>query len=462
VRDTSHASLGIEVASAATTYRVSRDPIRQNQERVPVRIREFLQAGRPGTLFSAFLYFDLTFAVWVLNSAMAPYISQEFGLSDMQKGFMISVPVMAGALMRLPLGVLAQYIGRKTVAQLNMGILVVALLLAYFLVESYSGVVALGALLGLAGASFGVALSLGAGWYPPQYKGLAMGIAGAGNSGAVLAVLFAPPLATAFGWQSVYAIVAMPLMAAMLLMQLLAKEPPDLEQKKLADYVKMLVDRDVWVFNLLYMLTFGGYIGLTSFLPTLFHDHYHIDKQDVGKYSAVIIVMASILRIAGGWIADRLGGIRVLLVLCGLIVATTVAASTMPASPWMMVAILVICFSAMGAGNGAVFQLVPLRFQTTTAVAGSLIGEMGALAGGFLPIVMGLSISKTGSFSAGFLSGAGLSLAALAALLYVIGQWTSTWVGAGGKAIAVAPHIVTDGGPQPTTEQVGELLGTTE
>src|SRR5579872_6608572 len=173
-----------------------------------MRFRDFLKSGHPGTLFTALLYFDFTFAVWVLNSALSPYISDEFGLSPALKGLMTSVPVWAGALMRFPLGILSQYIGRKRAAQFNMGVLVVGLLAGYFLSGSYGGVVALGAILGIAGASFGVALSLGSGWYPPQYKGLAMGIAGAGNSGAVLAVLFAPPLARSFGWQAVYGFTA--------------------------------------------------------------------------------------------------------------------------------------------------------------------------------------------------------------------------------------------------------------
>lgn len=401
-------------------------------------VRTFLKSGHPGTLFTALLYFDFCFMIWVINGAMAPFISQRFDLSPSQKGFMISVPVIAGALMRFPLGLLSQYIGRKRAAQVEMGLLVVGLLFGYFLVQSYGGVIAMGVVLGIAGASFGVALSLGSGWYPAKYKGLAMGIAGAGNSGAVLAVLFAPPLAKALGWQAVYGLAAIPLVVAMILLQVFAKEPPDREQKKLTDYLKILVDRDAWVFNLMYMITFGGYIGLTSFLPTLFHDQYRIPKENVGKYSAVIVIMASVLRIAGGWIADKVGGIRTLLVLCGVITLATILASLMPASPLVMVGLLVVCFSAMGAGNGAVFQLVPQRFKSTTAVAGSLIGEIGALGGGVLPVAMGLSREYTGSFTFGFLSGTLLSIVALAAILVVMKSWTTSWVGAGGKALEVA------------------------
>ncbi len=399
------------------------------------RFRDFRRAGHMPTLLTALLYFDFCFAIWVLNGAMAPFISAEFHLSPAEKGFMVSVPVVAGALMRFPLGVLSQYIGRKNAAQIEMGTIVLSLLGGWLLVDSYAGVLMMGIALGVAGASFGVALSLGSGWFPPRYKGLAMGIAGAGNSGAVLAVLFAPPLAQAWGWRAVYGVAVLPMLTAMLLLQVFAKEPPDRVHKSLKDYAKILVERDAWIFNLIYMVTFGGFIGLTSFLPTLFHDQYGIDKDKVGTYAAGIIVSASVLRVLGGWLSDRVGGLRLLWILCAAIIVCTLVSALMPASPWVMVAILVVCFAAMGAGNGAVFQLVPLRYATSTAVAGSLIGEIGALAGGFLPNAMGIGRQWTGSFAPGFLGGTALSIASLFVLLKVSRRWTSTWVGAGGKAL---------------------------
>jgi NNP family nitrate/nitrite transporter-like MFS transporter len=402
--------------------------------------KDFWKSGHPGTLLTSLLYFDFCFAIWVLNGAMAPFISEEFGLSPAEKGFMVSVPVIAGALMRFPLGLLSQYIGRKNAAQIEMGLIVVGLAIGYFFTGSYSAVIAMGIVLGVAGASFGVALSLGSGWYPPKYKGLAMGIAGAGNSGAVLAVLFAPPLAKAYGWRDVYGFAIFPILLAMILLMIFAKEPPDREQKKLSDYLKVLVDRDAWVFNFMYMVTFGGYIGLTSFLPTLFHDQYGIPKESIGQYSALIIVAASILRVMGGWLADQLGGIRMLKIMFVMIIALTGVAATIPANPWLMVFILVLCFSAMGAGNGAVFQLVPLRFTTTTAVAGSLIGEIGALAGGLLPNAMGMGKEYFGTFAPGFLSGTALTVFVIIALMIVNRHWTSTWVGKDGKALINNVH----------------------
>ena len=144
------------------------------------RLARFAKAGHLPTLVSAFLYFDVCFAIWVLNGALAPFISEQFNLTPAQKGLMVSIPIMSGALMRFPLGVLAEYIGRKSAAIVEMSLTSLALLYGWLFVSSYHGVLMMGVLLGIAGASFGVALSLGSSSYPPEYKGLAMGIAGAG------------------------------------------------------------------------------------------------------------------------------------------------------------------------------------------------------------------------------------------------------------------------------------------
>jgi len=142
-------------------------------------VKMFLKSGHPPTLLAAFLYFDFSFAVWVLNGAMGPFISEQFHLSPAQIGLMVSIPTLAGAFMRFPLGVLSQYIGRKRAAIVEMSAIILALLYGFVFVKSFHDVLAMGVLLGIAGASFGVALSLGSGWFPKQYKGLAMGIAGA-------------------------------------------------------------------------------------------------------------------------------------------------------------------------------------------------------------------------------------------------------------------------------------------
>ena len=397
--------------------------------------KTFLKAGHPPTLFAAFLYFDFTFAIWVLNGAMAPFISESFSLTAAQKGFMVSVPIIAGALMRFPLGILSQYIGRKNAAMVEMGLIIIALLYGYLFVGSHNEVLAMGVLLGIAGGSFGVALSLGSGWFPPKYKGLAMGIAGAGNSGTVLAVLFAPPLAMKYGWTTVYGLAAATMVLPMLVMWFCAKEPPDREaHQTFRDHIACLFEKDGWAFSLIYVITFGGFIGLASFLPTYFYDQFKVTKVEAGQLTMLATLMGSAVRVVGGYVSDRIGGINALsAVLIGVIV-TLVACGLAGQSVAITTLLFMLCFAALGAGNGALFQLVPLRWPVSTAVAGSMIGEIGALGGGFIPNAMGQSKQLTGSYLWGFVAFAVLAAGMLLMLRFVQIRWTRTWAEKGGRA----------------------------
>ena len=398
--------------------------------------RTFLKSGHAPTLFASFLYFDFCFAVWVLNGAMAPFISEAYGLSAAQKGFMVSVPILAGAFMRFPLGVLAQYIGRKNAALVEMGLIMLALAYGFLFINGYDQVLAMGVLLGIAGASFGVALSLGSGWFPPEHKGLAMGIAGAGNSGTVLAVLFAPPLAQAYGWQTVYGLAGLCMLLPFVVMIVYAKEPPDSDHQTLREHIACLFEKDGWAFSLIYVVTFGGFIGLASFLPTYFHDQFGVTKVQAGQLTMLATLMGSAVRVVGGYISDRVGGINTLsgvlvltalsLLACGL-AGTSLATTTL---------LFMLCFAALGAGNGALFQLVPLRWPLSTAVAGSMIGEIGALGGGLIPNAMGLSRQYLDSYFWGFALFALLALTMLAMLRLMQIRWTRTWAEKGGRARA--------------------------
>jgi NNP family nitrate/nitrite transporter-like MFS transporter len=415
-------------------------------------VKTFVRSGHWPTLFAAFLYFDFCFAIWVLNGAMAPFISESFQLSAAQKGFMVSVPILAGALMRFPLGVLAQYIGRKNAAMVEMGLIVFALIYGFMFVNSYDGVLAMGVLLGIAGASFGVALSLGSGWFPPKYKGLAMGIAGAGNSGTVLAVLFAPPLANKFGWSAVYGLAACTMVLPMLVMWFAAKEPPDREKQSFREHIACLFEKDGWAFSLIYIITFGGFIGLASFLPTYFHDQFKVTKVEAGQLTMLATLMGSAVRVVGGYISDRIGGINTLSGVLVLVAATLVMCGFASSSVALTTLLFMLCFAALGAGNGALFQLVPLRWPVTTAVAGSMIGEIGALGGGFLPNAMGQSKQLAGTYLWGFVSFAVLAIAMLLMLRVVQIRWTRTWAEKGGRARSAIP-------PAPDTNFARAELG---
>jgi MFS transporter, NNP family, nitrate/nitrite transporter len=397
--------------------------------------RTFLKSGHAPTLFAAFFYFSFSCCIWVMNGAMAPFISEAYHLTPAQKGVMLSIPIFAGALMRFPLGVLAQYIGRKSATLVEMGMIMVALLFGYFYVSSYSSLLAMGVLLGIAGASFGVALSLGSGSFPARYKGLAMGLVGAGNVGTAVSVLVAPALAQRFGWQAVYGFAAAAMMLPILAMLLMAKEPPDVDKhSSLREHVACLFEKDGWAFSLIYAVTFGGFIGLTTFLPSYYYDQFGVSKVQAGQLSMLAAFMGAAVRIFGGWISDHWGGVNTLtavlatvcvtLVLCGL-AGNSLVATTL---------LLMLCFAALGAGNGALFQLVPLRWPLATAVAGSMIGEIGALGGGLIPNAMGMSKQYAGTYLWGFVGFAVCAAAMLVMLRFMQIRWTRTWAEKGGRA----------------------------
>jgi MFS transporter, NNP family, nitrate/nitrite transporter len=402
--------------------------------------KTFMKSGHPPTLLAAFLYFDFSFAVWVLNGAMGPFITEQFHLTQGQVGLMVSVPTLAGAFMRFPLGVLSQYIGRKSAAIVEMSAIVIALLYGFFFVHSFNQVLAMGVLLGLAGASFGVALSLGSGWFPKQYKGLAMGITGAGNSGTALAALFAPRLATHFGWQHVYGFAAAMMLLPLFVMVVFAKEPPDIEHQSFRQHLNCLFEKDGWYFNLVYIITFGGFLGLATFLPSFYVKQFHVTKIQAGELTVLATLTGSLTRVLGGWFADRIGGITTLSVVFLIAIAGLFGLMTTP-SLLVTTLLFMLCFAALGAGNGATFQLVPLRWPITTAVAGGMIGEIGALGGGILPNLLGQSKQHTGSYTSGFIIYAALAAIVLVVLRLVSKQWTKTWVGAGGRARVQEPEL---------------------
>ncbi|MDE2592763.1 MAG: NarK/NasA family nitrate transporter [Burkholderiales bacterium] len=397
--------------------------------------KSFLKAGHAPTLFASFLYFAFSCCIWVMNGAMAPFITEDLKLTAAQKGLMLSIPIFAGAFMRFPLGILAQYVGRKAATLVEMSMIAVAMIYGYFYVHTFDNLLAMGALLGIAGASFGVALSLGSGWFPPKYKGLAMGLVGAGNVGTAVSVLVAPPLAQAYGWQTVYGFAAIAICLPMLVMIFFAKEPPDRDaHASFREHIACLFEKDGWAFSIIYGVTFGGFIGLTSFLPSYYYEQFHVSKVQAGQLTMLAAFMAAALRIFGGWISDRWGGVNTLTVVIITVAISLVLAGMAGDSLILTTLLLMLCFAALGTGNGALFQLVPLRWPLTTAVAGSMIGEIGALGGGLVPNAMGLAKTHTGSYLGGFVAIAVLAVLSLVMMRVMQIRWTRTWAEKGGRA----------------------------
>jgi NNP family nitrate/nitrite transporter-like MFS transporter len=391
--------------------------------------RSFLKAGHTPTLLSAFLYFDLSFMVWVMLGPLGVAIAKDFGLDPAQKGLMVAIPVLAGALLRIVAGVMVDHVGPKKTGMIGQLIVLGGLLLAWRLgVHNYHQVLALGVVLGVAGASFAVALPLASRWYPPEHQGLALGIAGAGNSGTALAALFAPGLAQQFGWGNVIGLAALPLAVAFVVYMIFAKDAPNRPPpKKFAEYLDVLKIGDAWWLMALYGVTFGGFVGLSSSLTIYFNAEYGLTAVTAGLFTAACVFAGSFVRPVGGAVADRIGGVRTLSVVYVLAaLGLAVASFKLPSAP-MALGVIMFAMMALGVGNGAVFQLAPQRFGKEIGVVTGLVGMTGGVGGFYLASSLGWAKQATGSYQIGLLAFAGLALIALAGLTGVKARWRRTW-----------------------------------
>ncbi|WP_122286124.1 nitrate/nitrite transporter [Pseudomonas syringae group genomosp. 3] len=399
----------------------------------------FWKAGHRPTLFAAFLYFDLSFMVWYLLGPMAVQIATDLHLTTQQRGLMVATPILAGAVLRLFMGLLANQLPPKTAGIIGQVIVIGALFTAWQLgIHSYEQVLLLGLFLGMAGASFAVALPLASQWYPPQHQGKAMGIAGAGNSGTVLAALIAPVLAASFGWGNVFGLALIPLVLTLIAFTLMARNAPERSKpKSMADYLKALGDRDSWWFMFFYSVTFGGFIGLASALPGYFNDQYGLSPITAGYYTAACVFGGSLMRPLGGALADRFGGIRTLTVMYTVAAVGIAAVGFNLPSSWAALALFVAAMLGLGAGNGAVFQLVPQRFRKEIGVMTGLIGMAGGIGGFLLAAGLGAIKQNTGDYQLGLWLFAGLAVLAWFGLLNVKRRWRTTW----GSAAVTAARV---------------------
>lgn len=398
----------------------------------------FLKSGHLPTLFSAFLYFDVSFMIWVLFGALGNYVATDLALNPAQKGLMTAVPLLGGSILRLVFGQLTDRIGPKKTGCIGMAATLLPLLGGWLWAGSIGKVYCVGLLLGVAGASFAAALPLASRWYPPKHQGLAMGIAGAGNSGTVFATFFAPRLAEAYGWHVVFGLAILPLLIAAALFVTLAKEAPGTRKASdTTEFIAMLKQRDTYLFSVFYAVTFGGFVGLASFLSILLRDQYGVSKVTAGDLTALCVMAGSFLRPVGGFLADRLGGIRVLVVLYGMVSLLALGVAQLPPLGLVMV-LFFLLMSCLGVGNGSVFQLVPQRFGRHVGVATGILGAAGGVGGFFLPMLLGSLKQISGSYSSGLMALSGLAVVALVILSVAQSGWTGVWIARHGRAVPKA------------------------
>lgn len=346
--------------------------------------------------------FTVCFLAWGLISAFATHFRDLYGLSTSAVAFLVAVPVLLGALARIPMGMLTdRFGGRAIFTALMAGVAVPVWLVPSRM--SYPGLVAVAFLLGMAGSSFAIGVGYVSRWTTPERQGSALGIYGLGNIGQSLAVFLGPVLAAQYGMRAVFRGVAVQLWIWALVFALLAREAPRRTAPTTGHaMLHVLIHEKVsWLLAAFYFLTFGGFVAFSIYLPVLLKDDFRLTAADAGFRTAGFVVVATGLRPLGGWLSDRIGGARVLSAVFAAIVPFAMLMAWPAMTPFSVGALG--CAALLGLGNGAVFKLVPQYFPGQTATVTGLVGAMGGLGGFFPPILLAFFRNRVGSIWPGFL-----------------------------------------------------------
>lgn len=432
-----------------------------------------LKSGNWKALLACFLYFDTGFTVWVMFGPLAPFIGKSITMTPAEQGFLVAVPVLGAAILRVTLGNLFQSTDGRKLALMGIGLSAIPSFVLLLMpgAPSYTLLLVLGVFLGVGGASFAIALPMAGSNYPPKVQGLVLGLAAAGNIGAVLDGFMFPGIAQSYGWQHATA-AALPLLALTAAAvyfwasDLSAKSgsgkpgmagffitlfgliglvlmvhagwlgqgktgllllPPVGAALAIAvlpqRYRAVLAQRDTWVIMLVYSITFGGFVGMSSYVSTLLTTQYGMSKVDAGLLMSGLAFTGAIVRPVGGLVADRITGVRALLVLLTLISLLDFGFAALMPALGGGVALLFCMYLCFGLGNGSTFQLVPHRWQGKTGLMTGIIGCAGGIGGFYLPVIMGIAKESTGSYQMGFATFGGIAAAALVLVLVLHKQW---------------------------------------
>jgi MFS transporter, NNP family, nitrate/nitrite transporter len=352
-------------------------------------------------LFFATIAFAVAFANWGIISGLAPLLKKELGLSVTQASVMIAIPVLLGSVGRIPLGLLTDRYGGRIVFSILLAFTIVPAV-ALSLNHSYPSLLFWGFWLGLAGTSFAVGVAFVSGWFPPSQQGTTLGIYGAGNIGQSVAVFGGPVLASQIGIPATFLVfsgVAV-VWGAIFAFGANNAKPPS-RSKTFAENIQVLkTEKLSWVLSIFYALTFGGFVALSIYLPTLYKEVFALAPADAGARTAIFVLVATLSRPVGGLLSDRLGGQKLLLyVFLGI---ALVSWSLATESIWLFTLGSLCCAVLFGLGNGGVFKLVPQYFPNQTGSVTGLVGAAGGLGGFFPPIVLGICRDLTGSYALGF------------------------------------------------------------
>lgn len=386
-------------------------------------------------LVLATLAFTVCFSVWGLIGPLGPVFRRLYDLSGTQVGVLVAVPVILGSVLRLPLGILTdRYGGRLVFTGLMLVLLAPVALIG--LTNSYLTLLAASFFLGLAGSSFAIGVPFVARWFPAAQQGFALGVYGMGNVGTAVASAVAPRMANAFGWPSAFWVFLPVLAATAAVFWLFGRDAATPRQTQtLGQRLAVFRDRPLtWVLSLFYFVTFGGFVAISIYMPTLLVGEFELDPADAGLYTALFVAIATLSRPLGGLLADRWGGAPVLNVVFAVVAVLAIVFAFEPGLRGITVAFLGTA-AALGLGNGAVFKLVAEHFARETGTVTGLVGAAGGLGGFFPPVLMGFVQDVTDSYAIGWMLLSELALVCLIINVLALQQRASWLVSSrnGGK-----------------------------
>ena len=373
-----------------------------------------LKSGHWPSLAGAWLHLTVSFMVWLLVGAMSLPLMAALQLSETEIAWLVSLPLLGGAVLRIVAGWSADWLGARPTAVVILVMECLVLCWGWLGVTGYGEALAFSACLGVAGASFAVALPIASRAYPPPAQGLVLGLAASGNVGTVLIFFLAPRWAAAMDWHQICGLMAC--VVAVTTVGFVIAVPrtrPVADTRVVAWWyhaVQLIHRRLAYWLSFLYAVTFGGFVGLCSVLPLVLHDVYRIDAIEAGAVAALCGLMGSVIRPVGGYVADRQGGLQTLYYVLPVIAGAVVA--VISPSQTMAVVMMVVATAAMGFGNGVVFQLVAEWFPKDIGLASGVVGASGAIGGFLLPIVIGTMKGLSGSYESGLWLFAGFTVCA--------------------------------------------------
>ncbi|GAA0250667.1 NarK/NasA family nitrate transporter [Saccharothrix mutabilis subsp. mutabilis] len=364
--------------------------------------------------------FALNFWAWALLSPLGPLFKEDLGLTAFQQALLVAVPVVVGALGRIPVGALTdRFGGRVMFPAVSAATIVPVLFIGLFGHTSLPALLVGGFFLGIGGTAFAVGVPLVNAWFPPRRRGMALGVFGAGMGGTAISALTTVPLVKAGNITTPFLITAAALALYAVLAAVVLRDAPGRVAptgsalRRLATAARLPI---TWRASAIYALAFGGYVALSVYLPTYLRTGYALTQADAANRMAGFVLFAVVARPLGGWLSDRFGPDRVLV---ASLAAVGVAAAGQAFTP-LLVPLGTITFLtmavALGAASGATFALVAR--DAPAAHVGAVTGIVGAAGGlgGFVPpLLMGVFYEAFQSY------GPGLALLALTAGAAVLG-----------------------------------------